>query len=378
MLAAGFGAIAGIAGAGTATVLDNHVAAYIDNSAQVNLADAGSAASQLVNLLAWDDTVVDAVSVAIGAAAAPVLGLSATATFDFAFVAKDTEAYIGSGAIVESNSNVELRSISDEDMRVIAGSLAAGSLVAGAAFGSLHTVQARSQAYTSGGATVSASDDVLVLAESTSEDDVIGIVGSAGGLLNGQVMFTDADLGGATSNGLSIAGMTVGGVPGITSASVDGTVIANDLDVKATANITPNAVAILGGVGGINVNVAQPVATTSHETSISFGALADVQINAPLDPMAQSTNDASAFAFGIGAGAISASAVLPEAEAGGATRAFVGEGAEIEASSLDLRAEAINLASTPSIQLSAGRNCGKRHRLHREDDTRHRSLHWSC
>ena len=45
-------------GSGIATVLNNHVVAYIGGGAKVNQNDAGSASGQLVNLLAWDDTQV--------------------------------------------------------------------------------------------------------------------------------------------------------------------------------------------------------------------------------------------------------------------------------------------------------------------------------
>src|SRR5262249_14300504 len=103
--AVGGGGIAATEGSGIATVLNNHVATYIDGGARVNQNAKGSAASQLVNLLAWDDTHTRGLQGDVGTAL--VAGVSAT--LDFALLVKDTEAYIGPNAVVGSNSNVEVR-----------------------------------------------------------------------------------------------------------------------------------------------------------------------------------------------------------------------------------------------------------------------------
>ena len=70
-------------------------------------------------MLAWDDTRVANFELPLGAA-----GLAAvSATFDFVFLSKDTEAYIGSNAQVDSRTNVEIRANSDEDVSSVAGSV---------------------------------------------------------------------------------------------------------------------------------------------------------------------------------------------------------------------------------------------------------------
>ncbi len=147
----GGGLIAAAQGSGIATVLNNHVVAYI-GSAKVNQNDAGSASSQLVNLLAWDDTHVAGIQGTLGAAL--VAGVSAT--LDFEMLVKDTEAYIGAGAVVSSNSNVEVRANSTEDLNSFSGTLNLAGLASVAAAGTIHVVQAQTLAHTDAGATISA------------------------------------------------------------------------------------------------------------------------------------------------------------------------------------------------------------------------------
>ena len=56
----------------------------------------------------------------------------------------------------------------------------------------------------------------------------------------------------------------------------------------------------------------------------------------------------------INAGAITGTALLPDAVAGGGTSAFVAEGATVTASGLNVQAEATNTATVTPVQISAG------------------------
>ena len=146
-------------------------------------------------------------------------------TFDYTLIVKDTEAYIGSGAVVSSNSNVEIRANSNENLNSFAGSFNLGGLVSAAAAGALHTVQDQTLAHTDSGANVNAKGSVLVLANSATSDNIVAVVG-AGAAISGQAMYSKTDLGGATFSPLKIGTLSIGGTPGLTSASVNSAVTA--------------------------------------------------------------------------------------------------------------------------------------------------------
>jgi hypothetical protein len=310
--AVGGGGIAAAAGSGIATILNNHVAAYIDAGSRVNQNAKGSGPGQLVNLLAWDDTHTRGLQGDVGAAL--VAGVSAT--FDFALLVKDTEAYVGANAVVGSNSNVEVRANSTEDLGSFTGTFNLGGLASAAAAGALHVIQDQTLARTDGGAQVNAPGSVLVLANSSGNDNVIAVVGSSAAI-SGQAMYSQTDVGGATFAPINLGQQTIGGAPGLTSAAVGSGVKAATLNVAATSTSTPSAETVLVGAGALTAGAARPIARTSLQTAASLGPTANVQVGTLVGPHASSVNTASAFDLQISAGAITGTALAPDAEAGG-------------------------------------------------------------
>jgi hypothetical protein len=345
--------ILAVQGSGIATVLNNHVAADITGGAKVNQDDAGSASSQLVGLLAWDETVTAGVQGDLGAATRA--GVSAT--FDYAVLVKDTEAYIGANAVVSSNSNVEVRADSTEDLNAFAGALNLGGQAAAAASGALHVIQARTMAHTDAGARINAPGSVLVLADSSSDDTIIAVAGSSQPV-GARVMDSQTDIGGATFSPIKIGSETIGETPGATSAAVDSQVTANTLNVTATSTSTPTAETVLMGSGTLNVGAASPTARASLQTSASLGSGANITVTTLVGPHATSVSTADAFNLHLNAGTLNGVALLPDAEAGGSTRAFVAEGARVTASGLDVQADAANTATVTPINISQGSVAG--------------------
>src|SRR5262249_51187819 len=141
---------------------------------------------------------------------------------------------------------------------------------------------------------------------------------------------------------------------GLTSAAVNGTVTAPTLNVTATSINAATAEAVLVGAAVFSASVAKPIAKTSQQTDASLGSAANVQVGTLLGPHATSTNTAEAQDIHVNLGAFSGSAMLPEAEAGGTTRAFVSDGAQVSAAGLGVLAEASNTAAVTPITVSAG------------------------
>jgi hypothetical protein len=100
-------------------------------------------------VFAWDDTDLQSQEGVISAA----LLAAASATFDYADVVKNTEAYIGVDARVDSREDVEVLAHSTEDVRSIGGSSALGfALVSGTLVGAFAEGAAETRAYTQKGA----------------------------------------------------------------------------------------------------------------------------------------------------------------------------------------------------------------------------------
>ena len=169
-----------------------------------------------------------------------------------------------------------------------------------------------------------------------------------------EATYSSTDIGGATFGGIHIGSLSVGGTPGLTSAAVNSQVTAPTLNVSSTSTNTPSVESVLVGGGAISASAAAPTAQTSLQTSASLGSSANVNVTTLTGPMASSTNTPSALDVHVNAGAIAGAALLPDAVAGGGTSAFVAEGATVTASSLNVQAQATNVATVTPIQISAG------------------------
>ena len=85
-------------------------------------------------------------------------------------------------------------------------------------------------------------------------------------------MYSQTDIGGATFAPLKIGTITIGGMPGATSAAVNSQVTANTLNVTASSTNTATAESVLVGAGALTASEANPTAKTSLQTSASIGS----------------------------------------------------------------------------------------------------------
>ena len=105
---------------------------------------------------------------------------------------------------------------------------------------------------------MSAVGGVSVLANSSTTDSIIAVVGGVG-TLSVQATYSKTDIGGATFGGLHIGSLSVGGTPGLTSAAVNSQVTAPTLDVGSTSTNTPSAESVLLGGGAISAAPPRPL-----------------------------------------------------------------------------------------------------------------------
>ncbi len=252
-----------VAGSGAGVILDNHVAAYVDAGAQVNEHDAGASAEQTVYVFAWDDTEVQGEEGAVTSA----LLAAASATFHYAKLGKNTEAYIGENVRVDSNTDVEILAHSTEDVRAIGGSSAIGlALVSGTFVGALQSTAAETRASTRKGSRVRAAGKVKVAADNDSQIEVIAAFQTATfpSLISAQVLFAESEIGGKTE------------------ATVDGRVESAKLSVTAEADNDATTVAALNGqpLTLLDVNVILPTAKTTLVAGAYLGSNSDVAVGA--------------------------------------------------------------------------------------------------
>jgi hypothetical protein len=295
----------------------------------VNQDDAGASASQEVALIAWDDTVLRSEEGAISAA----LLVAASATFDFADLGKNTEAYIGGTAAVDSRSDIELIARSTEDVRSIGGSSQAGlALVTGTLVGAVQTIAAETRAGTQRGSRATAEGNVIVTADNDSEIEVIAGFQTLTlpNIASAQILFAQSDVG------------------GVTEAYVDGEIDAATLDVTATSDNNAETTAALNGVhlSLANIAVILPSARTSVEAAARLGSGADVDVTGALTLSADSNNTATAEVFGIAVENISIAKLSPVSETAGATTVSIAEGVVVNAATFNPIADANNAAAS--------------------------------
>ena len=318
-----------IAASASGTILNNHVAAFIDDGARVNTSSGiPSAPAQRVKIFAWDDTQI------VGADNQDPNALLATidASFDYSDLAKNTKAYVGREAEVVSQSELNVQALSIEDIQSVAGTNPGGLALAGGFVGSFHTVHPVTRAYTEPLAMLMAPDLVTVSAVNLSDINVVANfdVALPDGL-SGHVFLVDAEIG------------------GMTEAIVNSTVRSNRLTVQASPVNTIRTEASLTGSSDGTFSFLKPVAKISLQALASFGGAADLagfdNPDIALVLTASSSNTATSLTFGHNSATIDVSWFKPEAEVGGATRVSVAEGARIVAERFDSVASATNRAT---------------------------------
>src|SRR5262249_34678909 len=114
----------------------------------------------------------------------------------------------------------------------------------------------------------------------------------------------------------------------------------------STSTARGDAVAI--NASGLDVDVSGAKAQTSHETEAHVNKQAELTFTngSALSLGATSHGTAKSGEVGINLAGLDVKVVSPHAEAGGATRVFVGEGAGLSAAGLSATADATNAATT--------------------------------
>ena len=125
-VAGGGGMYAGVAGAVTVEIINSDTTAYIGRHAKINQDDAGANATQSVNVSAVNDAWIFAIAGALGGGIAGVGG-----GIDVGVLLNDTTAYIGDGAAVSAEKDVDVNALSKTEVKTLPISIGGG--VVGAA-----------------------------------------------------------------------------------------------------------------------------------------------------------------------------------------------------------------------------------------------------
>ena len=168
--------------------------------------------------------------------------------------------------------------------------------------------------------------------------------GTSAGLASANVMIPTATVSGVTTayagQGADISGTTL-------------TISAETLEYKATAH----TVAISVGLGAANVVSATAITTgvvDAHLASASgpapASAASSINLSGAASITATSVIKAIASADGAGVGGVAIGVMLPTANAGGVTRAYMGEGMSITAASLKIVANGKQLRAEATTQ----------------------------
>jgi len=143
------------------------------------------------------------------------------------------------------------------------------------------------------------------------------------------------------------AGATRAYVGGLFNVDADGVL------GEANSTNTPKKEGYSLSITAIGVTVNNSRIETHHDTEAFVSRAADFDLDGGIvDLNATSTNDAQFEKFNFTLSAIPIDVFRPEVEAGGTTRAFVVEGAELESGGLSLDAASTNTASLSMAQIT--------------------------
>jgi hypothetical protein len=167
------GGSAGVGGAAVVNVMNTDTEAYVGANAKVNKAQ--TLTSQSVGLQATDATSLFNVVGAAGVGGSAGVGASA----DVDVLSKNTLAYVGNGAWVETAGNLTVQAASSEDLRSIALGFGAGGSAGVAGSVAVYSLTTTTKGYLDDNSTLRAKGSALVSADDTTSLDLIA--GSAAG-----------------------------------------------------------------------------------------------------------------------------------------------------------------------------------------------------
>jgi ubiquinone biosynthesis protein UbiJ len=167
------GGSAGVGGAAIVNVMNTDTDAYIGANAKVNKAQ--TLTNQSVGVQATDATSLFNVVGAAGVGGSAGVG----ASVDVDVITKNTQAYVGNGAWVETAGNLTVQAASSEDLRSIALGFGAGGSAGVAGSVAVYSLTTTTKGYLDDNSTLRAKGSALISADDTTSLDLIA--GSAAG-----------------------------------------------------------------------------------------------------------------------------------------------------------------------------------------------------
>ena len=167
------GGSAGVGGAAIVNVMNTDTEAYIGANAKVNKAQ--TLTNQSVGVQATDTTSLFDVVGAAGVGGSAGVGASA----DVDVLTKNTQAYVGNGAWVETAGNLTVQAASSEDLRSIALGFGAGGAAGVAGSVAVYSLTTTTKGYLDDNSTLRAKGSALISADDNTSLDLIA--GSAAG-----------------------------------------------------------------------------------------------------------------------------------------------------------------------------------------------------
>ncbi|MFN8738567.1 MAG: beta strand repeat-containing protein, partial [Pirellula sp.] len=392
----GAGGTVGVAIAAGVGVFTTNTTATIGDNAKINRLSHNGSDSQSVNVTAANDyqqVMVDA------AAAGGVVGVSPSV--GVAVVEVNTEASIGSGALVNAKDDIIIEARSTDDLLMVGMGVAGGTVGIG---GTVNVMDFEShvKARVESGADLFANGDVVIRANNHSDVDLIS--GAAGGGFVGAgvsvgvlliTKTTDASIADnaavdALGKGTGVSNVLSGEVNSAGDAFSSEPEPVSGLIVEALSSedFTHLAIAAGGGLVGVAGAIGISVVESSTNASIGspfapsgFGAdinqtpssttipsLNNQQIfalapNGSADPQqsvyVNAANDVSTFSFagGIAVGAVGAAGAVDFGKINNNTTATIGANAKVRAKN-DVEVNALGLKDIDGYSMSAGGGLG--------------------
>ena len=282
------------------------------------------------------EIVAISVSVAVGG------GIAAGASVATNTISETISASIDDATVTALGGNITVTADSTPTVDTTTVAVAAGTGMSAAASLSNASITSTTQAFVDTSVLTALGNDVIVDATSVTTLDpenlgaAVGITGGIAGILSQAT------------------------IAGATRAFADGATIvkANSLDLSADDTNTATPRSLVVGAGVLSVGAAGAVSTTNitRTTEAFIGEDAGIDTGAGLVTLtAESTSIATGETTGVGVSTSIGLALLKvDVKVNNTTRAYVGDGATINAGELTLTADADNTVTAPTIAVGVG------------------------
>jgi hypothetical protein len=354
--AAGSGGLfAGVSGAVTVENIRSVTRAWIDAGALINVANDRANDRQDVNVTARNDAqllVIDG-SLAVGPLGAGVAG-----SVDVGLIRNDTSAWIGAGAEINANRDIDVNALARKDIDSYVIS-AAGGIVGLAAGVGVYSVGAALDADSRGRLKPDDSNDTAnAYADGQASDGTV--TGALGNFGNARLAGIGSEAG-TRRGSVSISNALTTSPPSGTSAWIGEGAVLNagrHVDVDARDDVSVGMVAGAAAVGAVSLGAGIAVATVNtnvqafvENDAVIAAGLLDAQGDFSLTARLDSDSSAAAYAGSGGLVALDASAAIFNDTSTVATR--LGDGVQITRAR-QARVESIDRRSQLAEAFGAG------------------------